>query len=190
MICHPHRYPTSWSLPCRSHPSVSTMPCCSSRTSTGRCASTPTCSAWTSSPTSPAPTPPSCDCPAPGTTTTSACSVSPPPVGRNARRDRPLPPGLAARHHRRARRRPPRPARRRRLHRRVQPRGHQEHLRHRSRRQRVRAAVDAPRDQWGPYENSAPIDHLDLAREVRRWSGVRTAGHVTADPEQGPRPAS
>ena len=32
-----------------------------------------------------------------------------------------------------------------------------------------------PRDQWGPYENAAPIDHLDLAGEVRRWSGVRTA---------------
>ena len=32
-----------------------------------------------------------------------------------------------------------------------------------------------PRDQWGPYENAAPIDHLDLAGEVQRWSGVRTA---------------
>ena len=33
-----------------------------------------------------------------------------------------------------------------------------------------------PREAWGAYENSAPIDHLDLAGEVRRWSGVRTAG--------------
>ena len=33
-----------------------------------------------------------------------------------------------------------------------------------------------PRDEWGPYENAAPIDHLDLAGEVQRWSGVRTAG--------------
>ena len=32
-----------------------------------------------------------------------------------------------------------------------------------------------PRDQWGPYENAAPIDHLDLAGEVRHWSGVSTA---------------
>jgi len=32
-----------------------------------------------------------------------------------------------------------------------------------------------PREQWGAYENSAPIDHLDLAEEIRRWSGVATA---------------
>ena len=38
-----------------------------------------------------------------------------------------------------------------------------------------------PRDEWGPYENSAPIDHLDLAAEVARWSGVRTAGRITPD---------
>jgi catechol-2,3-dioxygenase len=36
-----------------------------------------------------------------------------------------------------------------------------------------------PRDQWGPYEHSAPVDHLDLAAEVRQWSGVRTAGQIT-----------
>jgi catechol-2,3-dioxygenase len=36
-----------------------------------------------------------------------------------------------------------------------------------------------PRDEWGPYENTAPIDHLDLADEVRRWSGVRTAGQIS-----------
>ena len=35
-----------------------------------------------------------------------------------------------------------------------------------------------PRDAWGEYERSAPIDHLDLAGEVRRWSGVRTAGEL------------
>ena len=43
-----------------------------------------------------------------------------------------------------------------------------------------------PRDQWGPYERAAPIDHLDLEGEVRRWSGVRTAGRVVAEPEQAP----
>ena len=32
-----------------------------------------------------------------------------------------------------------------------------------------------PRDAWGAYENSAPIEHLDLAQEIERWSGVRTA---------------
>jgi len=32
-----------------------------------------------------------------------------------------------------------------------------------------------PRDEWGPYENAAPVDHLDLSGEVARWSGVATA---------------
>lgn len=32
-----------------------------------------------------------------------------------------------------------------------------------------------PREEWGAYENSAPIDVLDLAGELRRWAGVRTA---------------
>jgi len=39
-----------------------------------------------------------------------------------------------------------------------------------------------PRDDWGPYASSAPIDHLDLAAEVRRWSGVPTAGRLTDRP--------
>jgi catechol-2,3-dioxygenase len=41
-----------------------------------------------------------------------------------------------------------------------------------------------PREEWGPYESSAPIDHLDLARELQRWTGVRTAGHVVAEAEE------
>lgn len=41
-----------------------------------------------------------------------------------------------------------------------------------------------PRDQWGPYENAAPIDQLDLDGEVQRWSGVRAAGTVTPDAEE------
>ena len=40
-----------------------------------------------------------------------------------------------------------------------------------------------PRDQWGPYENAAPVDRLDLPREIERWSGVRTAGNVVPDTE-------
>ena len=36
-----------------------------------------------------------------------------------------------------------------------------------------------PRDAWGAYEHAAPVDHLDLAGELRRWTGVRTAGTVT-----------
>jgi catechol-2,3-dioxygenase len=35
-----------------------------------------------------------------------------------------------------------------------------------------------PREAWGSYENAAPVDHLDLASELRRWSGVRTAGSI------------
>lgn len=41
-----------------------------------------------------------------------------------------------------------------------------------------------PRDQWGPFENAAPIDHLDLAGELQRWTGVRTAGRVMSETEQ------
>jgi catechol-2,3-dioxygenase len=35
-----------------------------------------------------------------------------------------------------------------------------------------------PRDAWGAYEHAAPIERLDLDGELRRWSGVRTAGTV------------
>ena len=39
-----------------------------------------------------------------------------------------------------------------------------------------------PREAWGPYEGSAPVDRLDLDAEVRRWAGVRTAGRLTPEP--------
>ena len=32
-----------------------------------------------------------------------------------------------------------------------------------------------PREDWGEYENAAPVDRLDLGAEVARWSGVGTA---------------
>ncbi|HEX8779761.1 MAG TPA: VOC family protein [Nocardioides sp.] len=35
-----------------------------------------------------------------------------------------------------------------------------------------------PREDWGRFENEAPVDRLDLAGEVRQWSGVRTAGTI------------
>jgi len=41
-----------------------------------------------------------------------------------------------------------------------------------------------PRDDWGIYETAAPVDRLDLAGEVARWSGVRTAGHITTEPAE------
>ncbi len=39
-----------------------------------------------------------------------------------------------------------------------------------------------PRSEWGPFEDSAPIDHLDLTAEIARWSGVTTAGQLVAEP--------
>ncbi len=38
-----------------------------------------------------------------------------------------------------------------------------------------------PREAWGEYENTAPVDLLDLAGELRRWSGVRTAGQIVPE---------
>ena len=35
-----------------------------------------------------------------------------------------------------------------------------------------------PREEWGRYENEAPVEVLDLPGEVRRWTGVRTAGRI------------
>ncbi|MFC7359842.1 VOC family protein [Nocardioides astragali] len=35
-----------------------------------------------------------------------------------------------------------------------------------------------PKAHWGAYENAAPIERLDLAGEVARWGGVRTAGEL------------
>ncbi len=39
-----------------------------------------------------------------------------------------------------------------------------------------------PRQDWGPYGDSATIDPLSLPAEVARWSGVHTAGRLTHDP--------
>jgi catechol-2,3-dioxygenase len=39
-----------------------------------------------------------------------------------------------------------------------------------------------PREAWGEYERSAPVESLDLAGEVRRWGGRRTAGRIVEDP--------
>lgn len=35
-----------------------------------------------------------------------------------------------------------------------------------------------PPEDWGEHESSAPVEPLDLDAEIRRWSGVRTAGRV------------
>ncbi|MEX2289502.1 MAG: VOC family protein [Mycobacteriales bacterium] len=43
-----------------------------------------------------------------------------------------------------------------------------------------------PREDWGSYEDSAPVDRLDLAGEVRRWSGLGTAGRLLPGPVDAP----
>lgn len=35
-----------------------------------------------------------------------------------------------------------------------------------------------PREDWGDYENAVPVERLDLAGDVARWSGVRTAADL------------
>ena len=35
-----------------------------------------------------------------------------------------------------------------------------------------------PRASWGEYENSAPIDRLDLDGEIARWAGTGTAAEL------------
>ncbi|MFI5938232.1 VOC family protein [Actinoplanes sp. NPDC051494] len=39
-----------------------------------------------------------------------------------------------------------------------------------------------PREDWGAYENAAPVDRLDLPAEVRTWTGVGTAGRLVPGP--------
>lgn len=38
-----------------------------------------------------------------------------------------------------------------------------------------------PRESWGEFANAAPVEPLDLAAEVRRWGGRRTAGRIVED---------
>ncbi len=35
-----------------------------------------------------------------------------------------------------------------------------------------------PRESWGEFASSAPVERLDLGAELRRWSGVRTADEL------------
>ena len=35
-----------------------------------------------------------------------------------------------------------------------------------------------PQVSWGQFVNAAPVGHLDLPGEVRRWAGVRTAAEL------------
>ena len=38
-----------------------------------------------------------------------------------------------------------------------------------------------PRAQWGEFENAAPVERLDLAGDVERWAGVRTAHELNRE---------
>jgi catechol-2,3-dioxygenase len=38
-----------------------------------------------------------------------------------------------------------------------------------------------PREDWGAFENAAPVERLDLQGELDRWSGVRTAGRIVSE---------
>jgi len=42
-----------------------------------------------------------------------------------------------------------------------------------------------PKAAWGDLAGAAPVDHLDLAGEVRRWSGVATADELVPLPGTG-----
>ncbi|MGO4343053.1 VOC family protein [Pedococcus sp. 2YAF34] len=35
-----------------------------------------------------------------------------------------------------------------------------------------------PRESWGEFEHSAPVERLDLGAEATRWAGVRTAAEL------------
>ena len=35
-----------------------------------------------------------------------------------------------------------------------------------------------PQSEWGSYDNSAPVEALDLPAEIERWAGVATAGEL------------
>lgn len=38
-----------------------------------------------------------------------------------------------------------------------------------------------PRQDWGRWEHEAPVEALDMAAELHRWSGTRTAGTLVQD---------
>jgi catechol-2,3-dioxygenase len=44
-----------------------------------------------------------------------------------------------------------------------------------------------PREAWGGYEHAAPVEHLDLEGDLRRWSGVGTASELAAAQAAGRR---
>ncbi len=37
-----------------------------------------------------------------------------------------------------------------------------------------------PREHWGAYESAALVEPLDVNAELRRWSGVATAGWLVS----------
>ena len=45
-----------------------------------------------------------------------------------------------------------------------------------------------PRQSWGDHEHAAVVDRLDLDAELRRWSGVGTAGRLVPGPAGAAQP--
>jgi hypothetical protein len=35
-----------------------------------------------------------------------------------------------------------------------------------------------PREAWGEFEHTAPVERLDLAAEVARWTGISTSDEL------------
>jgi hypothetical protein len=64
--------------------------------------------------------------------------------------------------------------------------GHQERLRRRPDRNVFEVLLMLPREHWGAYESAAPVEPLDLNAELRRWSGVATAGRLVSGPVGSP----
>ena len=129
-------------------------------------------SAWRSSPGSPGPT-----------RRSSGRRVGEPPrprpvrgrhPGEDAGGRRPLPPGVAGGHDRRARRGAGCARRGRRL------TGESNHGATKSLYGADPDGIEfevmwmLPRDDWGDYEHTATVEPLDLRSELARWSGVRT----------------
>jgi catechol-2,3-dioxygenase len=44
-----------------------------------------------------------------------------------------------------------------------------------------------PKAEWGDYADAAPVERLDLAQDVRRWGGVRTADELVPLGEEDAR---
>jgi catechol-2,3-dioxygenase len=47
-----------------------------------------------------------------------------------------------------------------------------------------------PREAWGEFEHTAPVERLELDAELTHWSGVRTAGRLVTQTDERSQQAS